>query len=427
MKIQPFVEDLNHRFFGGQLSRSFQEQLLKLPIDRPDVFAFVERMFGFVSRAGIPAQDMSVLIGEILGTLLARILPGGWEGRIPPITLVGRHAVLDQYLANNRWTSKGHKTMLDIGCGFPPFTTIDSANAFPSWHITGADPSLPEYLVYDAEGNYATFDENHSVVYFQPSIPTVENWNALLKDRAATKTRFENLLNALLQQPSANGDGLPRLEKHPIKQYETDRVSFLKGGIGQLAIAPQDIIRCFNVLLYFDDPFFAKTLTWLGGKVKEGGLVLLGANWAASTECYYHVYQKTGASLVPREFAFSLDCVCPIGILSWYANHDDDRQTAQLADYVAVIRKDKAFMETFYAFHDAQRSKYGICPRNEEGYYGILDPTIGPHEVWVRVGKMLEEMNAAGLNQKAVDVLKRSGQTAWVNEVGHVAVRPPNP
>jgi hypothetical protein len=107
MNTNQFVEDLNNRFFNGELSSEFKDKLLHLPIDRPDVFAFVERMFGFMNTAAIPAKDMSLVLGEIMGTLLARILPGAWEGRVPPITLPGRHAVVDQYIKNKsmdwRW------------------------------------------------------------------------------------------------------------------------------------------------------------------------------------------------------------------------------------------------------------------------------------------------------------------------------------
>jgi hypothetical protein len=35
---------------------------------------------------------------------------------------------------------------------------------------------------------------------------------------------------------------------------------------------------------------------------------------------------------------------------------------------------------------------------------------------------MIQELNDAGFNQKAVKVLKRSGLHARVNEVGHVAI-----
>ena len=153
-----------------------------------------------------------------------------------------------------------------------------------------------------------------------------------------------------------------------------------------------------------------------------GGIVLIGGDWAASTECYYNVYQKHDEQLVAKEFAFSLDCICPFGIVTWYTNHNDDRQKVELIKYIGAIRKDKSFMDAFYAFHDSQRAKYKICPRDSHGYYGVVDPSIGPQELWAIASTMLNELNEAGLNQKAVDVLINSGFNASVNEVGHVAI-----
>lgn len=422
MNTSDFIRDLNSRYFGGRLSAEFTQKLELLPVDRPDVFAFVERMFRFMNQGGVPATDLSTMTGDILGTLLARILPGAWEGRVPPITLPGRHMAIDRYLSEEAKIG-GEKKMLDIGCGFPPHTTLDSSKVFPEWHITGVDPSLPVYLIYDDQGNYATLDEHKKTVYFQPALPTVENWNELLADSAATKARFEDLLEALLAHPNTDPEVLPRLEQDPIKGYETDKLKFIRGGIGQVDIPPMDVIRCFNVMFYFDDVFYEESLEWFNEQLKEGGLLLIGANWAASTESYYNVYQKVNGELLNREFCFSLDSICPLGIVAWYANYDDDRQSASLMKYMNIIRSDMAFMDQFYALHDAQRKQMGICPRNEDGYYGVVDPSTGPNEIWMRAAQLLEGLNAAGLNQKAADVLTASGLISRVNAIGHVTVR----
>lgn len=420
MKTLEFVENLNHRFFNGELSSQFQEHLQQLPIDRPDVFAFVERMFNFINKTGMPARDLSLLHANILGTLLARLLPGAWEGRVPPVTLQGRHASIDQYIKMNPWlTSKG-KSMLDIGCGFPPFTTIETADYLSDWHITGADPSLPSYLIYDADGNYATLDENKSTVYFQPAIPSVENWNKLLSNSQASKNHFEQLLNELLKQPNTNE--FPRLEMNPIKSYETERLSFIKGGIGQIEMEPKDVIRCFNVLYYFDNGFQDNALKWFANHTKDGGIVIIGGDWASSTECYYNVYKKNGNGLANTEFAFGIDCLCPLGIVTWYTNYGDDRQKLELVKYLSILRKDKGFMDAFYNFHDEQRKTYNLCPRDHNGYYGDVDPSLSPIDLWTRVRKMLDELNTEGYNKMAVDVLNKAGLDAKVNEVGHVSI-----
>jgi hypothetical protein len=113
-----------------------------------------------------------------------------------------------------------------------------------------------------------------------------------------------------------------------------------------------------------------------------------------------------------------------MGIVTWYSNHADDRQKAELVKYISIIRKDPEFMNTFYAFHDDQRKNYDLCPRDSEGYYGGVDPAVPPQILWTNASNILKELNEEGLNQLAVDVLRRAGFTARVNEVGHIAVAP---
>jgi len=423
MSTTKFIADLNDRFFDGKLSTGFKERLGELPVDRPDVFAFIERMFVFMKRGGMEATDLSAMQGEILGSLLARILPGAWEGRVPPITVAGRHVAIDHYVKTNRWISSDSDTLLDLGCGFPPHTTIETAQFFPDWKIIGGDPSLPMYLVYDAEANYATFTDKKEIVYFQPAIPSIENWNELLKNSEETSRRFGKLLDELLVSPSNNAnDEFPRLEIDPVREYENKNLSFITGGIGQLTIPQVDVIRCFNVLFYFNDDFRENALQWFCQNLKEEGLLILGSNWALSTESRYYVYQRTSGSLEAREFAFSLDNLCPLGIVTWYTNFDDDRESAQLADYLAILRKDEAYMKRFYSVWDGLRTRYKICPRDANGYYGLPDESLSPAELWTGAAEMLNDLQNSGLVEEAVEILKISGLNAHINEVGHISV-----
>lgn len=68
--------------------------------------------------------------------------------------------------------------------------------------------------------------------------------------------------------------------------------------------------------------------------------------------------------------------------------------------------------------------KYKFCPRDDQCYYGVVDPSLQPQELWTLASKILNELDDAGLNQKAVDVLNNAGLKARVNEVGHVSVEP---
>ncbi|MFC3881868.1 CheR family methyltransferase [Algoriphagus namhaensis] len=422
MSIEDYIADLDQRFFQNQLSAPFKTELKQLPLDRKDVLEFVERTFRFMHMGKVSAKDISLITAQALGTLMARILPGGWEGKVPPVTLPGRHIAMDELLKNSEFGQKENVDMLDIGCGFPPYTTLDTAKLFPNWNITGVDPSLPLYLLYDDQGNYATLDENKQTVYFQPALPSLENWNELLSDYEGTKRRFEALLEELLQNPTTCRYALPRVEINPILQHETAKLRFKNGGIGQVDIEPQDVIRCFNVLIYFDNPFFERALSWFSDHLKEGGMLLIGANWTGSSESYYSIYRKLKGKLIKSEFAFSLDCIAPFAIIPWYANHDDDAQTKELMDYVSRIRSDDAFMQEFYALHDADRKRLNICARDENGYYGGPDPNMGPHAMWGGIVSLLQGLNDAGLNTKAAEVLKASGLNVTVNAVGHVSV-----
>lgn len=423
MNTPDFILRLNQQYFDGELSSGFQHELAKLPLEREDVLEFIERMFVLMNKGGHPAHDLSCLQGNILGSLIARILPGGWEGKIPPITVAGRHKGVDEYFRASSLFNHGPKRMLDIGCGFPPYTTLETAAAFPDWQITGADPSLPVYLVYDEVGNYCTFDEHKAVVYFQPAIPSVENWNALLTDPRATRAKFKRLLDELLaEEKDYTEEDFPRLRIDPIHHHSNANLDFINAGIGDFNIDPVDVIRCFNVLFYFNDEFRLNSLEWFSDQLKEGGHLITGSDWALSTEIRYYLYQKKNGSLELKEFAFSIDNFSPVGIVTWYTNLDDDREVHQLAEYLSVLRKDTQFTRAFYELNDRLHRENGICPRDADGYYGNVDQSMSPTELWGRVSAMERALSSSGLVDKAVDVLKSSGYNARKNEVGHIAV-----
>ncbi len=244
---------------------------------------------------------------------------------------------------------------------------------------------------------------------------------------AQTRENFSQLLEVLLAEDREYGeDELPRLRIDPVHHHSTPNLSFITGGIGQIEIEPVDVIRCFNVLFYFDDPFRERALNWFSDQLNDGGILVLGSNWALSTESRYYVYQKDNGELKLREFAFSIDNFNPVGIVTWYTNHSDDRESAELAKYLKALRNNASFTQAYYAFNDAQRSSKGICPRTEDGYYGPVDSTLSPVELWTRVADMLSELNESPLPGQAVKILQDAGFSATVNEVGHISVRFPD-
>ena len=159
--------------------------------ERPEVQSWIERMARQMKAQRFDGRDLNEVLAWVLGALLAKILPGAWGGAVPPITLEGRHTAIDDYLERNPWRAlvSGDR-FLDLGCGFPPLTTMDSAKRFPGVQLTGADPSFGRYLVKDANGDYACFGPDAELIYFQSGSNEEERWNAVFSDPEATRDRF---------------------------------------------------------------------------------------------------------------------------------------------------------------------------------------------------------------------------------------------
>jgi hypothetical protein len=174
-----FIRKLNGQYFRDGLSPEVMALLAPIDDQRVEVQQFVARMFQQMHRQRTDARDFSERLAFVTTALLQHILPGAW-GAIPPITQTGRHAAIDDYLARNPWRPLGAgDRLLDLGCGFPPVTTLETAERFPQVSIVGADPSFGEYLVREANGDYAVFDAHEKLLYFQPtarSAPSTRHW-----------------------------------------------------------------------------------------------------------------------------------------------------------------------------------------------------------------------------------------------------------
>jgi hypothetical protein len=419
-----FIRESGQRFFNGALSPAVVERLEALP-SRDDARGFLERGFELMKRGGLPPQDLSPFQAELFASIAANLLPGCWGGRVPPITLAGRHVRLDQLVKHLCGTSG---RMLDIACGFPPLTTIDSASALPGWTVMGVDRSLPEFLVHDSDGNYCVYDERGQALYFQPLVPTTDSWEALLGNAAASTRRFETTLASLRavreQQPGKphvlEHDGL-RLSVHPVNEYESPNLSFLRSDLESLATDPAHVVRCFNMLMYFDDRFREAAMEWFAALLHEDGLLLCGTDWAWSTEARYSLYRKRGGIMQPIEFAFTLDNLAPIGVATYYTLHSDEREANMLASLCAILRADRSFNQEFTRRYDELRLEYGLCPRQPDGYVSGTLPIDNPAAMWITASDCSRALDAS-LAGHACRVLSGAGYTARVNEIGNVAI-----
>lgn len=427
-----FLDQINENYFNNGLSPEVLILLEPINTERIEVQNWVERMSRQMKHQKFEAKDFNEVKAWVIGSFIAKLLPGAWRGSVPPITLQGRHALIDDYMESNRWRQlKAGDHLLDLGCGFPPFTALDTAKRFPGVQIKGADPSFGHYLVKDSNGDYACFNSAAELLYFQPGSNEVDRWENLFNDHEETSEYFRKHLMAVLNDLPGTENEFGSIEhdgfiihKNPVLEFSKSNLEFVQKGIGSDGLGQFQMVRCFNVLCYFDQEFRDNTLNWMTSVLDEGGIFLTGMNWTKSRHARYTVYRNESGQMVPKEYAFSIENVRPFELVSWFALHDDDYCTAAMAELVGVIRSDEDFCNSIDERMDELMVRVGFRERSELGYLGSYSETADPSTFDTSaevIGKALER---EGYAQRAVDVLIKAGYRAWVNCVGHVAIDP---
>lgn len=426
-----FIRKLNHEYFGDGLSAEVIALLGPIDAQRPEVQRFVARMCRQMHRRRTDARDFSERLALIAASLLPHLLPGAW-GAVPPITQSGRHATVDEYLAKNPWRPLGEgDRLLDVGCGFPPVTTLETATRFPRVSIVGADPSFGEYLVKEPSGDYGVFDAHGRLLYFQPSMRLAERWRAMFGDPAGTRERFTALLTRL--RPHLTGSPAPsrhvaadgiEIVRNPIADFERSNLTFRRLGIGDSGLENFGAARCFNVLYYFDRAFQQEAQRWLSDTLVEGGISVTGANWSLSRVARYRVHRRERGAAVAKEFAFSIENIRPLDLVSFYALHDDDPDTALMSQLIAVLRGDARFREDSDRRLDEIQRELGFCARKADGCLGGVPPELEGEATMTAAQRIGAALERDGFHERAAEVLGRNGYRAWVNCVGHVAIDP---
>ncbi len=327
---------------------------ISFPELHPDSQRFVLRMLTFMQRASYPANDITPFLMRALSTIVNSSLPCAWEGRIPPITMPGRHQKLDAYVASQLCAEcEERPVFIDLGCGFPPVTTMDTARNLKDWKIFGVDREFSPYLLYDRDGHYASFDRSGDVVYLQTRLTT--SGRTLNDNPAAARNRFKTLFARMLPLlPAVDGIGSTsvdlggnRLIHNHIRDFKAGNLSFIEADIHELELPQARAIRCMNVLLYFRKPERERLLAATRRLLGDDGLLIAGFNHFIGSGARYAVYRKVANGNGPGEFAFSLDNLRPIGIAPWYTIHADDPEASCLADLTAAIRGDTMFWPSF--------------------------------------------------------------------------------
>jgi SAM-dependent methyltransferase len=417
------VEELCDRHLGARPSEATLQVLRDVAQQRPEVRDFVERAFRLMAISKFDARDFTPFVARFFTVIAPGILPGAWGGMVPPFTLPGRHKKIDAYLRANQWAKFEPGTvMLDVGCGFPPQTSIEAAEAFPEWRIVGADPTFGEYLLYDERVNYACLDRAGSMRYFQASRP--EEFMRLYADRNATIQHFSQAFAQLLPRLPADDGKLStaehdgqRLIRHPLSAYERPNLKFVQGGFGSGDLPQAEVVRSFNVLIYYDADFRRDAEKWVAQVLRPGGLFVCGRDDSESLNAYYSVHRSEGGRLVEKEFAFGLETMRH-GV--WFTIHDGERETWRLAELLGILRSDREFLRDYDARLDSLLAENRMAIRDENGH--LAEPPnidlTNALPVYHEISHKLE----AEFADRAVTVLQRAGLHTWRNPVGHIAV-----
>lgn len=421
--------DLVDEFLGGHIPQELAASI-SLPELPPDTREFILRMFALMKRAGYSAAEFNPALIRWLAVSIPSTLPSAWGGRIPPLTLPGRHRKLDAYVASRNWPpGNDPHIFVDVGCGFPPVTTSDTAQKFSDWHIYGIDRSFSDYVLYDSEGHYACFDDKGGFQYFQAFMTA--SGRDLYADPDGTRKRFTSLFKNLfpgLQNPddtasetvTAEGN---KLVRNHIRDFETDNLTFIKSDIAELDLQPVKVVRCMNLLIYFMPEVRKKMVKQIGGLLDDEGILITGTN-GLGIQTRYTVYQKDINGLSPTEFAFSLDNVGHIVFMPFFTIHDDDPEAMLLAELAGTLRSDVRFWSDFRERMDGLLRQHEICKRGPDGFLHFLREEMPPDEWFQKNALIWQQIAEDDYPERAAGVLEEAGYKAWVNPVGDIAVLP---
>ena len=352
---------------------SGQVRKMDFIVPGPKERQFIRRMLGLMKKAGQTPVDIRPSAMWELSTTLPSILSGTPDGQIPSITAPGRHLAFDRYVKKS-WEAGQREpgVLVDLGCGFPPFTAMDTMKNLPDWEVIGIDPGLKGYLVSDPDGHHACLDPEGNLLYFQAKMGSV-GVEELYRDPEASKTRFKNAFNRLEKMrktrtagsgPAVYADGWTLIHE-PAAYYEGGKLGFIKEDLERSEPPPADVVRAMNLLLYFRPEERRRLMAGAEKTLVEGGLFLAGTNQVTGAYRRYYVYQKEDGRLKPAEFAFSLDMLKPFSVMPWYTLHDEDPEAGLLAELAGLLRRDKDFWPDFSRRVDGLLGDYGLDVNDE--------------------------------------------------------------
>lgn len=432
MDLKKFNSSIR-QFFGKILPERFFEDITFSNLSS-DAEKFINRTLTLMVHSGFFIEDFSPLMVRQLTTIVPNYLPSAWGGKIPPLTASNRHSRLDDYVRQMPLTVEDCCPLLvDLGCGIPPVTTQQTAKKLKDWQVIGVDKAFSEYVLFDRDGNYACFDQDGQMEYLQTALS--RSARALNADPEKARQQFREHFSELHKQlgepqnknsTSVENNGIRLVQNH-IYDFESENLSFFKAEIGEAEVSTAQVVRCMNVLLYYTPKVRQKIIRDIKSMLREHGRLISGTNNLLARSNRYIVYEKSGENLKPIEFAFSLDNLRPTDILPWFTIQEIDPEASLLARLMNSIRSNRVFWYDFSRRVDVLQQDAGIYSRQEDGFMTLCDGTreLSPQLIAEKVDSVWENIDSEGYAEGAIESLLRDGYSAWKNEVGDIAVTPP--
>ena len=280
------------------------------------------------------------------------------------------------------------------------------------------------------KGIYACFNGRGEYQYFQPGMEPAGA--RMYRNPAEVRSRFEKVFDDLHPLLSNAADETSEtvvknghtLIHHPIRDFEAPGLELIESEIEDARVPPAHAIRCMNTLIYYDAETRRRMLSRAAALLADSGILIVGANLMSGGGRRYTVHKRDNLSVVPEEFALSLDNLRPITVMPWYTLHDDDPEAMLLAGVIRHVRADRPFWRVFSERLDELMAHHDLFRRDGKGFLHSPEGDVPAVDFAVRASRLWRQIEEEGFADGAVDALNRAGYVAWKNAVGDIAIRP---
>ncbi|MGD0309349.1 MAG: hypothetical protein ABSC02_08670 [Acidobacteriota bacterium] len=366
--MKEIVARWNRQYFDGELSDECLREIDQIDENDRELVQFIDTWLFYFNKAGSRARDISPLGSRFFARIARSYMPSLWA-MIPPVTRPGRLRIMDR-VAQDILGFRPHSCInfLDVGSGYPPLPTQETACTFPAWTCVGIDPNFPASILYNREDAAACFNQRDQLVYIQylkgdlqPGPETVE------RDKQQFAEHWETLRNDVSMREDLSRCG--RLIVDPISHYKGGNLTFTKSTlIDYMPDQTFDFIRCMNVFMYFDRSCTIRNIKKAKSLMGKSGTFTCGNVPEPGCAARYLVYQKNDDDLLPKYFGFDLGKLSQKDGNGWWAFYKNQPEPLFLAKIVKMVADNQELSQRVHDIIDRVESEVGIAHRDSKGY-----------------------------------------------------------